>query len=374
MKILILSTNTGEGHNGAARALYKEFISRNIKCDLVDAVSLSGEKTSDTISSIYNSMIVKLPRLFGAVYRAGELCSSTGPKSPVYIANSSQAEKLLDFIKKGGYNAVVCTHLFPMQTMTYLKREKKTDIPCYGVLTDYTPIPFFREVELDISFVPHKDVLAECVRKGMKKNRLAVVGIPVSPEFSSDMTKEEARAQLKIAGDRRVYLVMTGGAGCSYAVQTCKELLSYNDPDADIFLLTGKNKELYNETKAELGKYPNVHIVSFTDKVYLYMKAADLLISKSGGLTTTEAATSRIPIVHINAIPGCETKNAEFFEKNGMSARANSPKEAADLAYTITHDRARCERMLKCQAECIDRDSVKKIADIVIKGRRDSNV
>lgn len=370
MNILILSANTGEGHNGAARALYEEFRSRGVGCELVDALSLCGEKTSDKISSIYNSMIVKLPHLFGAIYRAGKIYSSTGIKSPVFIANSSQSDKLLNFINENGFTAVVSTHLFPMQTLTYLKKSGKINIPCYGVLTDYTLIPFFREVELDMCFVPHADVLEECVREGMDRRRLAVTGIPVSSGFSSGIDRAQARQLLSITDNRKVYLIMTGGAGCTYALPICNSLLSFNDPNAEIFVLTGKNKDLYNEIRREHRHDSRVHAVSFTDKVYLYMKASDVLISKSGGITCTEAAAAQIPIVHVNAIPGCETKNAELFERNGMSVRATDPANAADLAFSIANDSARSTRMRKCEAECINPHAASDIADAVMRKKR----
>ena len=123
MKILILSCRTGEGHNSAAKAVKEALDDFGAECELVDALTFSGRRPNEIVTNSY---------------KAGDLYSSTKLASPVYWANSLYAERLRAYIENGGFTAVVCSHLFPMETLTWLKRRGEITQKCYGILTDYT--------------------------------------------------------------------------------------------------------------------------------------------------------------------------------------------------------------------------------------------
>ena len=367
MKVLILSCNTGEGHNSAARAVCEEFRRRGIDCAVVDSLGVTGTHSSRVISSAYGSMITRVPRAFGAIYRAGELYNSTGITSPVYFANAAHAKRLLAFITEGGYDCVVATHLFPMEAMTRLKKTGCLPVKCYGVLTDYTRIPFWNETDMDAYFLPHESVKADCIQNGMPTDRLYVTGLPVSARFSLQMTKAEAREALAIDAGKKMILVMTGGVGCGNSPLICAELLKSADADTVIYVLTARNAELKETLDKTYGADGRVVALPFTDKVNLYMRAADVLITKAGGITTTEAAASRVPLIHAAPIPGCETKNAALFESLGMSMWAKSEAEAANDAFLLLGDPERAEKMTAAQAANIDPRGAANIVDLVMQ-------
>ncbi len=367
MKVLILSCNTGEGHNSAARAVYEEFCRRGSDCTMVDALGIVGARSSRAVSSTYSSIITHVPRAFGAIYRAGELYNSTGLTSPVYYVNAAHAKKLRAFIAAGGYDCVVSTHLFPMETLTRLKKTGALSVKCYGILTDYTRIPFWNETDMDAYFLPHKSVKIECIQSGMPSERLYVTGLPVSARFCAPMTKREARAVLSVPEGKKIILAMTGGVGCGNAPLLCEELLKEADAETAVYVLTGRNGELKDRLDAAYRADGRVHAVPFTDKVNFYMRAADVLITKPGGITTTEAAASRVPLIHAAAIPGCETKNAALFESLGMSLWAKSESEAARCAALLLGDSERSERMTAAQAANIDPHGAANIVDLVMQ-------
>ena len=148
-----MSCDTGEGHNSAARALVGAFNRRNIDCTLIDPLIFRGSKASEIVSASYTAMLRKAPALFGIIYKAGDIYSSTRIVSPVYYANSKYAPGLREYIEDKGFDAVVSTHLFPMEALTAIRKKGGFNIPCYGVLTDYTCIPFFGETKLDGYFI-----------------------------------------------------------------------------------------------------------------------------------------------------------------------------------------------------------------------------
>ncbi|MCR4905343.1 MAG: glycosyl transferase [Clostridiales bacterium] len=361
MKILVLSCSTGEGHNAAARALIEAAELRGDRADLRDPVSFGGERARRAVAGAYNGMIRRTPVLFGAVYGIGDLVDRTNLTSPIYLANALYAEKLSREIVREGYDAVISTHLYGAEAMTAVRRREGNPIPSYCVLTDYTIIPFFTEPDADALFLPHADLIAEGIEKGAAPEKLIPTGIPVSPRFPSPVSREEARDQLGIPREARVYLCMSGGVGCGNMNRLCQELTKAEDGgDWRVYVLTGRNAGM-REAIEERFPGGRVTAVPFTKEVPLWMRASDAVISKAGGLSSTEAAVAGVPLVHLMTIPGCETKNAAFFEARGMSRRTKSESEAAEAAISLAEDAAAAEAMRKAQRQNIPPDAAERI-------------
>ena len=159
MKVLILSTGTGEGHNSAGKAVQEQFQKRGISCEMEDVLAFASEKAASYGKRIYVWSTVKATKVFKGAYRAGKAITSARRKSPVYYANALYAEKLYRYIVDNGYDTVVMPHLFPAEALTYMlrKHECRPDIHTYFVGTDYTCIPFTEETEADYYFIAHEN-------------------------------------------------------------------------------------------------------------------------------------------------------------------------------------------------------------------------
>ncbi|MBR4743084.1 MAG: glycosyl transferase, partial [Oscillospiraceae bacterium] len=214
MKILLLSCSTGEGHNHCASAVRNALEAMGHQTDFVDMLRLFGEPGPISIESLLNDISTRVPNLFGLMYKAGERVSEIGVASPVYLVNTTYGQRLSEFINERDYDAVVCSHLFPMETLTYIRRHYVIRAKCYGILSDYTCIPFLAETELDGYFLPHEIVREKCGQAGMPAEKLIVTGMPVDETFRRPMSKEDARRFLDIPVSAKVYLIMTGGIGC----------------------------------------------------------------------------------------------------------------------------------------------------------------
>lgn len=367
MKILILSCFTGEGHNSAAHALEEALLRSGAECQVTDPVAFAGEKAQHFISGFYNTLIRKKPGAFGALYHAGSLYSSSGAPSPIYWANSRYAQPLYDYIREQGFDAVISTHLYGMEAMTAIRNKLGADVPSYGVMTDYTCVPFFAETVLDGYFVPHRDVAAELERHGIAPEKVFVTGIPVSAAFREHVPQAEARARLGLSGDGKLYLLMSGGVGCENIRGLCDELLRSGGNDFTACVMVGRNQELKRELDGRYAGDGRIRTVSFTREVSLYMNAADAMVSKPGGLSSTEAAVANIPLVHFREIPGCETKNALFFSSRGMSVRAGSEREAVRLLEELAHDGERAERMREAQRRTVNPTAAEDILRQITK-------
>ena len=303
-KLLILSCSTGEGHNSAAKALAEAAERAGIYSHIADPVAFGGKKAESLVASCYNNMIKRSPALFGAVYQAGRAYSATGVTSPVYLANKLYSRALSDYIRGEGYTAVICTHLYGMESVTAAYRKGLLDVPAYGVLTDYTCIPFIAETELTGYFSPHPDLTAELARKGIAENLVFPLGIPVSGRFNVPQSRSQAREELGVPQNGKMYLVMSGGVGCGNLSALCDELL---------------------------------------------------------------ACVAGVPFVQLMTIPGCETKNTEFFSKRGMSVKATSPGQAAAAAARLAGSPDEARRMVEMQRKNIPQNAADKIIEQVMK-------
>ena len=368
MKVLILSCDTGEGHNSAAAAVSAALTRRGIENDVFDPLVLAGKYAEKFVSGAYTVMMKKAPSAFNALYRAGDIYSSTGITSPVYHANARYAANLRAYIERSGYDRVVSTHLYPMETLTAVKRAGDFSVPCYGVLTDYTCIPFLAETKLDGYFIPHEALRAELVEKGIPSERIIPTGIPVHEKFTHRMDKAAARNYLALRQEQEVFLVMSGGIGVGNAGAISDEILCrHGEGSFTVFVLVGRNSDLKAALEEKYAGNDHVRIVTFTEKVNIYMNAADVMISKPGGLTSTEAAAAQVPLVQLLVYTGCEERNIAFFSSRGLSLRADSAADAAEKAiYLAAHPDA-ADKMRAAQRETVAPDAADKIAEWVIR-------
>lgn len=370
MKLLILSCATGEGHNSAANALVEAAKRKGHEVVMTDPLDFRGKRAARIAAGTYNGIIKNAPAVFGAIYNAGALYSATGWTSPIYLANAHYAGKLRTYIEENGFDAVLCTHLFPMEALTKLKKKTDFSVPAYGILTDYTCIPFLRETQLDGYFIPHEALRQELVAQGIPSERIFSSGIPVSAGFSERTERSTARQTLGMDADLPSVLIMSGGVGCGNIQALCDELLNRMTFPFSIYVLVGRNEDLRQELETAYESCEYLHVVPFTRQVALYMNASDVMISKPGGLSSTEAAVANIPLVHILAFSGCETKNAAFFSEHGMSVRAANAKDAVAAALELLSDKTRAEAMRTAQRENIPSDPADRVIERVMQHER----
>ena len=366
MKALILSCNTGQGHNTAGRAVLEALLARGIDAEMKDTLAFGGQKTSSYVSGSYISITQHVPRLFGQMYRAGATISNPYIKSPVYFANKLYADKLCDYIAQQGIDTVVCPHLFPAEALTYLRGKQGLKVRCYGVATDYTCTPFWEETDVDLFFIPHERLRAEYEKKGFAPERLMVTGIPVSRVFREKVDMATARKQLELPKEGRLFLLMSGSMGFGDVPDIVARLLALGDDAMRVLVLTGHNDRMTRVLKQRFGEDARVLPVGYTKQVALYMDACDVTLTKPGGLTSTEAAVKNVPFVHTAPIPGCETENQRFFGELGVALPTKTPLESAQAALLLCADGELRSRQLKCQREQINARAADDIVDAML--------
>lgn len=349
MKILILSCSTGGGHNAAGKAVKEQLTLKGHEAVMLDPFSLKSDKTASKVGNAYLLTAGKFPLFFGFLYRVGGKISSTRHKSPVYYANTRMVKRLKAYLDDNHFDAVVMPHLFPAEMMTCMKRRHMDIPPTVVISTDYTCIPFFEETECDYYIVPHEDLLEEDIAKGLPAEKLYPFGIPVSPSFQKVSAKERAKAKLHLPADKPVYLVMSGSMGFGKMHLFVFELTRKLTHGEQLIIICGNNKKTQRILKYTYYRNKNVHITGFTEHVSDYMDASDVIFTKPGGLTSTEALDKNIPIVYTAAIPGCETKNREFFVSRGLALASEHIHVQISQGITLVENKEIRNAMINTQ-------------------------
>lgn len=375
MKVLILSCNMGEGHNAAGKAVYEKFIKMGVECNFADTLAIAGMKVSRAVNNSYVGITTASPQVFGLIYSLGRAVSDLNTnalrcKSPVYAANVLYRKKLADYIIKGGYNAVITPHLFPAECLTSLHYRKMLDTPFVNIATDYTCIPFWEETKPNYFVIPHKDLAEDFYSKKISRDILLPFGIPVRDCFKEKTDKTAARIELGLKPNAPILLLMSGSMGFGKLEYLASALIEKFGSGTQIVILCGRNNNLRSQLAKAFEGNSDVILQPFTDKVSVFMDAADIVFTKPGGLTSTEAAVKNTLLVHTSPIPGCESLNIKFFGDRGMSVSRNDPKDytgLADTAYNLYCDKDAQHKMLDAQRQNINPNAADDICNFVIR-------
>lgn len=367
MEALILSCGTGGGHNSAGKAIMEELRRRNHNAVMLNPYNLRSKKLAGYIDNAYIALAQKVPRFFGAVYGAGQLYRKLPFRSPVYFINRCMVSTLSEYLAEHHFDIIIMTHLFPAEIITNMKSDGISVPETMFIGTDYTCIPFTEETDCDVYVIPSAELADDYINRGIAKEKLCPLGIPVLGRFSENENQNEVRQKLGLDLNKKYILVSGGSMGGGEIKKAVKRLSSAisDCENTELIIICGNNKTLYDKLKK--ADYPNVTVLGYTDNMAEYMKCANLFVTKPGGLSSTEAAVSKVPILHTAAIPGCETHNAEFFSKNGMSRLCKASKRELSDAIKVINDEKACLAMTENQSRKINSNATADICDLAEK-------
>lgn len=311
MNVLILTAKFGMGHLSAAEAIKEEVELTNNRGYVVDVIEYLFPSWSKTIYSGFNQMTSKFASLYNLLNKTAGNHDTKIPLKKVFV------KKIDNLIEK--YNADIIISTMPVSSkyISMYKSTKGSDIPLYTYITDVTAHNEWLGNETDIYVVASKETKEELILKGVDENKIQICGIPVKQNF---------KKKYELKSDKREYkrlLIMGGGLGLIPGIENILKELT-GKKDIRITLICGKNREMYDKIKS---RFPMINVVGFTDKVYEYMKDSDLIITKSGGVTTFEAIHTLTPMYIIHPFLMQEVGNAKYIQKNNIGRISWNKKE-----------------------------------------------
>lgn len=361
MKIAVLTCSTGGGHNSAGSAIREQCLSLGAECDLINALDFMPKLESDVITKGHVLVYKKAPKLYGAAYRFEE----THPPKTIELICKAAAVKLHPFLRERGYDAVVCVHVFPAVMVSHIRKEHGRSFRSYFVATDYTCSPGVDMTQMDGYFIP-RDLTQEFMQCGLPEESLTETGIPVNSVCYERQEKASVRQALGLDPDMRQVVLSCGSMGCgpmrSLAVWLAKAL----PEDVELTVICGSNRRLQRDL-AILKHKERVRVLGFTDQMPQWLHAADILLGKPGGLTSTEAMTIGVPFICINAVPGCESRNRQYFVRRGLAVTANHVPGLVELTQSLLNDPEACRDMVNRQREAFSKPAAEQIAKQVLQ-------
>ena len=327
-RVLFLSAAVGAGHARAAEALESAFLeafSTRLKTKVIDSFRYTNPLLSKMVVNTYIEIIKITPAVYRYLYqRAEELDNSSEFNK---LLNKLLATKLKKLIIDFRPDIIICTHAFPCGVMSVLKNKTGIRIPIVGIITDFTVHNFWVHPNVDLYIVAADELKDHLVGKGIKPDNICVTGIPISPKFADKHDKLELREVLGLKPNLPTLMVMGGGLGFGPVGGIVKELSKISLP-IQVIVIVGKNKTLRKKLEEIAGQLPfYLKVLGYVNNIHEIMEVSDLLITKPGGLTSSEALGKQLPMVIINPIPGQEEKNSDFLLRNKVALEVKNLSE-----------------------------------------------
>ncbi len=373
-RVLILYAKYGGGHLSAANSI-QNFIEENYYFDTqvksVDCVEYASPVLSGLTIEAYKDMAKKAPWAWKKVYYNSE----NGALSHISTDIAKKmARKLHTLFKEFLPDIVISTHPFATQMTSYLKEHENVDCKLATVLTDFAPHAqwLVGKDYCDLFFVSNDDMKTELINDyNIPETKVFVTGIPLSDRFLDDFKEDECFDVLRLKKEKKVLLFFGGGEfglGEKRTVKVLKSLANHLD-EYQIVAISGRNKKMNNEFLKLYKKVKNddLHIYKYTTNVPELMYISSLVVTKPGGLTSTESLASGLPMLIISPIPGQEEENARFLEKSGAAVWIKKDDDIDMIVDNLLKDTDKLEKMKENCLALSKRDSTKNICNIILE-------
>ncbi len=371
-KILIFYASYGGGHLNAAKSIYECITTNYPKYDveMIDCMKYVNKTIEKITTAAYREAAKKMPWVWGKIYND----SQKGPLAHLSSrSNKIMAIKLLRLLREKQPDLIISTHPFGSQMCSYLKRKGKIHAKIATIMTDFAPHDqwLIGSDFTDYYFVAHEKMKQYLISKNIPENHIFATGIPLSKRFLEKYDRKEILDKFSLSDNKKTILFFGGGEfglGKTRTVEFFKTLVSFSH-NLQIVAIAGKNEKMkiaFENIVEEFEAQERVKVLSFTNQVPELMSISDLVITKPGGMTTTESLASHLPMLIINPIPGQEEENAEFLEENGIGIWIKKDTDVNTLLNNIFSNPDKLEEMKKNTNILAKPNSTKNICEILL--------
>jgi len=339
LRVLVFSATFGAGHIRAAEALIDTIIMANPDAEIahLDCWAIINQKFNSLIADIYIEMIKHTPKLWGKFYYG----TASIPADSIIqrLFNNAGQHKYLQHIRSFQPDIIICTYPTVAGVLAQLRLKKVLTTPLVAVVTDYAVHNQWIHSGVDLYIVGYRDICEGFISRGIDPKRIKVTGIPVNQNFERHMDRYQVRTNLGLLPHNPTFLLMGGAYGVLSDLKALCKTLANSELPSQLIVVCGQDDNLYESLDDIVAQARNpVLRFGFVHNVDELMSAADIIITKAGGLTVSEALTKRLPIVVFKPIPGQETENALFLEKIGAGRTAHNQEELENiLFYLLKH-------------------------------------
>jgi len=363
MNILFFSVSIGAGHDSAARSLEQACleIDPTAKTKIIDTFDYINPTLHKVVLGSYMETLRFSPRVWGYLYHQAEKGESMVEMGPIFSELLSY--RLKHLLKSFQPDAIVCTHAFPTGIISLLREKEQITVPLITVVTDFTIHPYWIHPETDYFIIPTEKLVFDAEMKGVPREKIKPLGIPVRPQFARTLNKEEVRMKLGL-DERPTVLVMGGGLGLGAVHETVATLLAISH-EIQVLAVTGQNQKLFNQLDLLARQDDRLRVFGFVENVDEMMAAADLIVTKPGGLTTAEVLARQLPMVIVDPLPGQEDRNTEFLLNWGLAMKARQLEALPALISQLLQSELRLRQMREMAAHLAKPSAAADICQLI---------
>ena len=370
-KVLILTVTAGNGHNACAKALKNKLEAMgDVQVKVIDVVKKYGNRFDAwVVDKGYNFAVSKLPWVYDLFYnhfmkyRPNQRYNYFAQKVALGIVDGLYRE-ILQFKP----DVVYSSHFYGAIAISDIRL--KYYLPCKVIVSclDYVYSPFWQAgIGVDYFTVPNIDFVEQGKMLGFEENKLLPIGIPVNEKIYNVLSKEEALDKLALPKDAPTILVMFGGGFWSGGYKIFKTIIkSLDGQNVNVIMINGRNVRDYKKIeKKTFDKGINVVNVGFTDNMPLYMAAADFVVNKCGGISSTEILNMSLPMLVTERIPSQEKYNLKYLKERGVAISFKNKKELAEKLNLLLKDEFLRINMSK-NTNYFKNNSIYEIANLIL--------
>jgi processive 1,2-diacylglycerol beta-glucosyltransferase len=336
-RLLLLSVSAGAGHTRAADAIltYAGNFGSNVTARHLDVMDFVTPGFRKLYTDFYIKLVNKTPMLWGWLY---QVTNDAQPDSSMQRLRRSveqlNTQALLKEIDSFKPDAIVCTHFLPAEILSRMIRKDRLACPVWVQVTDFDLHRMWIHEHMAGYFAANEEVAFRMRAQGINAETIHITGIPIMPAFAQALDRTECAREFGLDPLRTTFLLMGGGAGLGSLDVIADRLLAL-DANFQLIVLAGRNAAALSALQGLAARHPGRLLPQgFTDKVERLMACADLVITKPGGLTTSECLAMGLPMIVNAPIPGQEERNADFLLEQGVALKAS---DAVTLEYRIRH-------------------------------------
>ena len=333
-RLLLLSVSAGAGHARAAEALRvaaeAHYGAQTLHLDVMDHVTTAFRKL---YTDYYLRLVDKYPALWAQLYRITNETPADAPGARLRRGiERLNARDLRKAIAAFAPDVVICTHFLPAELLLREHERGRLDAPVWVQVTDFDLHALWEVPRMAGYFAASDEVAYRMRARGLPPERVHVTGIPIMPAFGQPLDRAACARELGLDPGKPTLLLMGGGAGVGALDEAAATLLAL-DVDFQLIALAGRNAAMLDKLQALARRYPGkLFPQGYTDRIERLMGAADLAISKPGGLTTSECLALGLPMLVFAPIPGQEERNCDYLLEHGAALKA---VDATALEYRV---------------------------------------
>jgi processive 1,2-diacylglycerol beta-glucosyltransferase len=334
MRILIATETAGGGHLAAAAALDEAWRALRPKdtVERLDLVKLFSPLHRKIHDAGYVKLVARAPELWGMIFTKTDDPKVARQLNRIKALFPSRARSRFEkFVADFKPDVVLCTHYEPVDALNEMRREQKTKTPfIVSVVTDFEAHALWMDQDVDLYCVAAEETKARLIARGAADGNAVATGIPIGAKFSSKVDALAVRKAMGLRDDLLTLLVLSGGFGMGPVgkILTALDKVSH---EFQTVVVCGRNEELRRDLAAQDRKHPT-RVLGFAGNMHELMTVADLILTKPGGLTSSEALALGKPLFILDPIPGQEAANSDFLLERGAAAKVN---RVEDLPFRL---------------------------------------